>query len=64
VRHFIRRPDGLQRAVLAAVGSVTFLIVLGYTMLLFTRVSDLDRKCLDKSLSEMQNCINEYYRSK
>lgn len=57
-----KRPDGLRRAVLAAVGAVAFMVLLGYAVLLFVPASDLDRKCLKEPLATVGMCIREYYR--
>jgi hypothetical protein len=59
-----RPPDGLMRVFVIAVCAVTFLILSGYAILLFTTVSDLDRKCLKEPLANMNKCINDYYQER
>jgi hypothetical protein len=55
-----RQPDPAFRVFAAAVISVAFLILVGYTMLLFTKPTELDKQCLGKSLNEIRECISEY----
>jgi hypothetical protein len=56
--------DPVFRVFVAAVVSVAFLILLGYTLLLFTKPTELDEQCLSKSLNEIGECVREYQRKK
>jgi hypothetical protein len=59
-----RRVDPVSRVILAAVLSISALIVIGYTILLFNPPSELDKRCLNNSLADMNKCIKEYYEGK